>query len=435
MITQVASYTLYLSELTGKLVTDTDGENIGILVDLVASLQPNISRPVIAAIVVKRKGKELIIPSSDVMVLSAPVIPIKERIQDIKPYQPAEDDLFLVQDVLDKQIIDINGVRVVRVNDLELARIPDPVNVNGKHVDYVVSNVDISSVGILRRIGLTKVAKRFTSQFRDNPSRNVISWNEIELLHHGQFVRLKVPGEKIAELHPADLAEIISEMNRLQSDKFLESFDVKKLADTLEEVEPDFQASLVESMSDEKVADVLEEMSPDEAADLLAELPKERSEDLLELMEDEKAEDVSKLLAYPEDSAGGIMTTEFVVIQPDLTAEHAISILRVIAHDVETILYVYVVDIDDHLIGVFSLQDLLLAKSETQVKDFMNERVISVELLDERDHVAQIISKYNLLTVPVVDDQQHLLGIVTWDDALDEYIPPALKKRLPHFYH
>jgi magnesium transporter len=404
-------------------------------VDLVASLQPNISRPVIAAIVVKRKGKELIIPSSDVMVLSAPVIPIKERIQDIKPYQPAEDDLFLVQDVLDKQIIDINGVRVVRVNDLELARIPDPVNVNGKHVDYVVSNVDISSVGILRRIGLTKVAKRFTSQFRDNPSRNVISWNEIELLHHGQFVRLKVPGEKIAELHPADLAEIISEMNRLQSDKFLETFDVKKLADTLEEVEPDFQASLVESMSDEKVADVLEEMSPDEAADLLAELPKERSEDLLELMEDEKAEDVSKLLAYPEDSAGGIMTTEFVVIQPDLTAEHAISILRVIAHDVETILYVYVVDIDDHLIGVFSLQDLLLAKSETQVKDFMNERVISVELLDERDHVAQIISKYNLLTVPVVDDQQHLLGIVTWDDALDEYIPPALKKRLPHFYH
>jgi magnesium transporter len=435
MITQVASYTLYLSELTGKLVTDTDGENIGILVDLVASLQPNISRPVIAAIVVKRKGKELIIPSSDVMVLSAPVIPIKERIQDIKPYQPAEDDLFLVQDVLDKQIIDINGVRVVRVNDLELARIPDPVNVNGKHVDYVVSNVDISSVGILRRIGLTKVAKRFTSQFRDNPSRNVISWNEIELLHHGQFVRLKVPGEKIAELHPADLAEIISEMNRLQSDKFLESFDVKKLADTLEEVEPDFQASLVESMSDEKVADVLEEMSPDEAADLLAELPKERSEDLLELMEDEKAEDVSKLLTYPEDSAGGIMTTEFVVIQPDLTAEHAISILRVIARDVETILYVYVVDIDDHLIGVFSLQDLLLAKSETQVKDFMDERVISVELLDERDHVAQIISKYNLLTVPVVDDQQHLLGIVTWDDALDEYIPPALKKRLPHFYH
>ena len=435
MITQVASYTLYLSELTGKLVTDNDGEHIGILVDLVASFQPNISRPVIAAIVVKRKGKELIIPSSDVMVLSAPAIPIKERIQDIKPYQPAEDDLFLVQDVLDKQIIDINGVRVVRVNDLELARIPDPINVNGKHVGYVVSNVDISGVGILRRIGLTKVAKRFTSKFRDNPSRNVISWNEIELLHHGQFVRLKVPGEKIAELHPADLAEIISDMNRLQSDKFLETFDVKKLADTLEEVEPDFQASLVESMSDEKVADVLEEMSPDEAADLLAELPKERSEDLLELMEDEKAEDVSKLLTYPEDSAGGIMTTEFVVIQPDLTAEHAISILRVIAHDVETILYVYVVDIDDHLIGVFSLQDLLLAKSETQVKDFMNERVMSVELLDDRDHVAQIISKYNLLTVPVVDDQQHLLGIVTWDDALDEYIPPALKKRLPRFYH
>jgi len=419
---------IYLSELTGKLVTDTEGEHIGNLIDLVASSQPNISRPVIVAIVVKRKGKELIIPISDVIVLIRPVIPLKEYIQDIKPYQPAEDDLFLVQDVLDKQIIDINGVRVVRVNDLEIVR----VNEIGK---YVVNNVDISGIGILRRIGLEKVTQRITSKFKENPSRNVISWSEVELLHHDQFMRLKVPGDKIAELHPADVAEIVSDMNRLQSDKFLETLDVKQLADTLEEVEPDFQASLVEGMSDEKVADVLEEMAPDEAADLLAELPKERSEDLLELMEDEKAEDVSKLLTYPEDSAGGIMTTEFVAIQPDLTTEQAISILRLIAHDIETILYVYVVDPEDHLIGVFSLQDLILAKPETPVKDFMDEKAISVELLDDRDHVAQIISKYNLLTVPVVDDQHRLVGIVTWDDALDDFIPPALKKRLPRFYH
>jgi magnesium transporter len=419
---------IYLSELTGKLVTDTDGEHIGNLMDLVASSLPNISRPVIVAIVVKRKGKELIIPISDVIVLIRPIIPLKDRIQNIKPYQPTEDDLFLAQDVLDKQIIDINGVRVVRVNDLEIVR----VNEIGK---YVVNNVDISSMGILRRIGLEKFTQRFTSRFKENPSRNVISWNEVELLHHDQFMQLKVPGDKIADLHPADLADIITDMSRLQSDKFLEALDVKQLADTLEEVEPDFQASLVESMSDEKVADVLEEMAPDEAADLLAELPKERSEDLLDLMEDEDAEDVRKLLTYPEDSAGGIMTTEFVVIQPDLTSEQAIAMLRIIALDVETIFYVYVVDPEDHLIGVFSLQDLLLAKPEVTVKDFMNERVISVDLMDGREQVAQIISKYNLLTVPVVDDQKCLLGIVTWDDALDEFIPPALKKRLPRFYH
>jgi magnesium transporter len=419
---------IYLSELTGKLVTDTDGEHIGNLMDLVACSQPNISRPVIVAIVVKRKGKELVIPISDVIVLIRPIIPLKDRIQNIKPYQPTEDDLYLARDVLDKQIIDINGVRVVRVNDLEIVR----VNEIGK---YVVNNVDISSMGILRRIGLEKVTQRFTARFKENPSRNVISWNEVELLQHDKFMRLKVPGDKIADLHPADLADIITDMSRLQSDKFLEALDVKQLADTLEEVEPDFQASLVESMSDEKVADLLEEMAPDEAADLLAELPKERSEDLLDLMEDEDAEDVRKLLTYPEDSAGGIMTTEFVVIQPDLTSEQAIAMLRIIALDVETIFYVYVVDPDDHLIGVFSLQDLLLAKPEVTVKDFMDERVISVELMDGRDQVAQIISKYNLLTVPVVDDENHLLGIVTWDDALDEFIPPALKKRLPRFYH
>ena len=417
---------IYLSELTGKLVTDTDGERIGTLVDLVASFQPNIPRPVIVAIVVKRKGKELIISCSDVIVLIAPAIPIKESFQDIKSYQPAEDDLFLVHDVLDKQIIDINGVRVVRVNDLELVR------VNGK---YVVSNVDISGIGILRRIGLAKVTQRLISRFRDNPSRNVISWNEIELLHHDQLVRLKVPGEKIAELHPADLADIISDMNRFQSDKFLETLDVKQLADTLEEVEPDFQASLVEAMSDEKVADVLEEMAPDEAADLLAELSKERSEDLLELMEDEEAEDIRKLLAYPEDSAGGIMTTEFVAIRPDLTAEQAISALREIANKVETIIYVYVTDTDNHLMGVFSLQDLILAKPETTVEHFMNERILSVELSDSQDHVAQIISKYNLLAVPVIDNQQRLIGIVTSDDALDKIIPTKWKKQLPRFYH
>ena len=223
---------IYLSELTGKLVTDTDGEHIGNLMDLVACSQPNISRPVIVAIVVKRKGKELIIPISDVIVLIRPIIPLKDRIQNINPYHPTEDDLYLAQDVLDKQIIDINGVRVVRVNDLEIVR----VNEIGK---YVVNNVDISSMGILRRIGLEKVTQRFTSRFKENPSRNVISWNEVELLQHDKFMRLKVPGDKIADLHPADLADIITDMSRLQSDKFLEALDVKQLADTLEEVEPD----------------------------------------------------------------------------------------------------------------------------------------------------------------------------------------------------
>lgn len=248
-------------------------------------------------------------------------------------------------------------------------------------------------------------------------------------------MRLRVPGDKLSDLHPADLAEIISDLSPSESDKLLESFDVKTLADTLEEVEPDFQASLVEDMSDERVADVLEEMSPDEAADLLAELPEERSEDLLNLMQHEEASDVRKLLAYHEDSAGGIMNTEFVAVQPGLTTEQAIAVLRETAAEAETIYYIYVVDPEEHLLGVFSLRELVLAKPDTPVTDLMHRRVISVGLDDSQEEVAQAVSKYNLVAVPVVDEQNRLHGIVTADDALDKIIPTAWKKRLPRLYH
>jgi Mg/Co/Ni transporter MgtE len=208
----------------------------------------------------------------------------------------------------------------------------------------------------------------------------------------------------------------------------------RECAHTLEEVEPDFQASLVETMPDERVADVLEEMAPDEAADLLAELPEDRSEELLNLMERDEAEDVRKLLAYPEDSAGGIMTTEFMAVPPDLTADQAIAYLRENAHEAETIFYAYVTDRDGCLIGVFSLQDLVLAQPQTPVNEFMHQRLVSVNPLDSQDEVAQAISKYNLLAIPVVDEAGKIHGIVTADDALDKIIPTAWKKRLPRMY-
>ena len=236
------------------------------------------------------------------------------------------------------------------------------------------------------------------------------------------------------ELHPADVAEIISDLNRLQSGQFLEALDVEHLADALEEVEPEFQASLVEGMPDEKVADVLEEMEPDEAADLLAELPEERSQDLLALMEKEDADDVRMLLAYPEDSAGGIMTTEYAAVPPDITAAQAIQVLRETGSEAETIFYVYVTDEQEHLVGVFSLSALIFAQPDALVSEFMQKRLISVQLLDEQDEVAQIISKYDLLAVPVVDEENRLKGIVTADDALDKIIPTAWKKRLPRFF-
>jgi magnesium transporter len=230
--------------------------------------------------VVKGARGKLKIPFSDVAVLLAPAIALARSLGDVVPYEPGEHDLYLARDMLDKQIIDTNGVRVVRVNDLELAR------VNGH---FYVANVDIGGVGLLRRLGLARIAEKLAGRTRRGALPAMISWDDVELLPGDQSMRLRVPGDKITELHPADLAEILSDLTRAEGGKFLESLDVKTLADALEEVEPDFQASLVETMPDEKVADVLEEMAPDEAADLLAELPEERSQELLKLMEREDA--------------------------------------------------------------------------------------------------------------------------------------------------
>jgi CBS domain-containing protein/sporulation protein YlmC with PRC-barrel domain len=383
--------------------------------------------PQVMAIVVKRRGNPIIISINDVAVLLTPVIPLNKRIKDVVPYQPAEQDLYLVRDVLDKQIIDTNGVRVVRVNDLELARVNENI---------YISNVDIGGLGLLRRIGLINLSRRLSSSSKPGKALSgIISWDDVELLSGDQPMRLKVPGEKLSELHPADLAEIISDLNRNESSKFLETLDDKVVADTLEEVEPDFQASLVENMPDERVADLLEEMAPDEAADLLAELPKDRSQELLRLMETDEAADVRKLLTYPEDSAGGIMNTEFVSVPPDLTVVDTIKLLRETANEAETIYYIYVTDSENKLIGVFSLRQLVLSMPGLKVSEFMEDRVITVSLLDTQEVVAQVISKYNLLAVPVVDDDEHMHGIVTADDALDKIIPTAWKKRLPRLYH
>jgi len=416
----------FVSEIMGRPVSDIDGEKVGKVKDLLASSgSDNVVHPHINAIVVATAAGELMVPVTDVTALLAPAIPLKKHLQDITPYQPAPNDLYLVRDVLDKQIIDINGVRVVRVNDLELARVND---------DVYVSNVDVGGVGLIRRLGLKSLAKRTRSLGSVEKPAGVISWDDVELLSGDQPMRLKVPAEKLAELHPADLAEILSDLNRSEGRELLKKLDVETMADALEEVEPEFQASLVEEMPNEQVADVLEEMAPDEAADLLAELPEDRSKELLQLMETEDAAPVKFLLTYPDESAGGIMNTEFVTVRPDWTAAQVLEHLRQNASEAETIYYIYVTDEAHHLQGVFSLRRLVLAKPKAQAKDFMEDRVVTVNLLDTQNDCAQIVSKYNLLALPVVDDQRVLHGIISAGDALDKIIPTAWKKRLPRMY-
>jgi sporulation protein YlmC with PRC-barrel domain len=287
---------LYASEFIGRPVVDADGKRIGKLRDLIAIRHGDVPHPQLIAIEVKQPSGIVYIPMHDVAALISLAIPLKKRFSEITPYSPQAEDFHLVRDVLDKQIIDTDGMRVVRVNDLQLTR------VNGS---VYIANVDVSGAGLIRRLGLGGLADRLSSRPRASDLPSTISWDNIELLSSDQPMRLKVPSSRMADLHPADLAEILSDLTRQEGSKILETLDIETLADTLEEVEPEFQVSLIERMPDDRVADVLEEMAPDEAADLLAELPQDRKHELLELMEDDEAEDVRKLMTFPEDTAGG----------------------------------------------------------------------------------------------------------------------------------
>ncbi len=415
----------FLSEILGRTVTDLDGAVLGKIEDVIARERDGFPHPAVDAILVESRGQTRLVPSGSVLSLFTPSIPLRSRADELPAYILGGEDIYLSRDVLDKQIIDTDGARVVRVNDLELVR------VNGT---LYVTNVDVGLRGILRRSGMESLARAVSSALRLRLPENSISWDNVELLRHDQFMRLRVPAESIAELHPADVAEIISDLNRLETGQLLEALDVEQVADTLEHVETEFQVELVENMPDEKLADLLEEMEPDEAADLLAELPEDRSRRLVSLMEKEDADDVRLLLKYPEDSAGGIMTTSYAYVSPEMTAAQAIQSLRKMADDVETFAYIYVLDATDHLQGVFELTNLLFAEPQTPVSEFMQARVRTVQALDDQDDVAQTITKYDLLAVPVTDENNLMLGIVIADDALDKIIPTAWKKRLPRFY-
>ncbi|MEN6572512.1 MAG: CBS domain-containing protein [Anaerolineaceae bacterium] len=415
----------FISHLINRPVVDSEGEALGRVDEIYAVQSEGMTHPKVTALAVRNKGILNYYPISEVTVLFSPVIPLAHPAGKLEKYTLTNEELPLIQDILDKQILDTNGIRVVRVNDLEITR------VNG---DYYVSNVDIGSAGIMRRMGVAKPLEGLINQIAKRNPQNFISWDYVEPLRHDEFMHLTVPVDKIKDLHPADIAELISDMSHSESGQLLESLDIEHLADALEEVEPDFQATLVQNMTDEKVADVLDEMSPDEAADLLAEMPKERSEDLLELMQDEERDDVKLLLSYPDDSAGGLMTTDLVTVAPDLTANQAIDAIRGFKEEVDSVIYVYVVDNENHLLGTFSLSDLIFATPRTRVNDFMRTKVVTANVLEKQDELAQVVSKYNLQALPVVDDENRLMGMVTADDALDKIIPTAWKKRLPRFY-
>ncbi len=420
---------LYVSQMQNRQVWDAWGQPVGRCADVLIGAVDRNFPPVRALLLhggAPEKGDRFI-PASCVSSLY-PSITLNVPQDKCPTYTPAGDELRLLDRVLDRQIVDTEGRRVVRVNDLQLARVGE---------QYCLTGVDVGGRGLLRRLGIEGLGQALARLLGRSWQTGVIPWEDVAPLHQEDPLRLRVSHDRIVQLPPADLAAILNDLDLHTGAALMETFSNETLADALEESPAEVQVAVLSHMEPERAADILEEMDPDEAADLLADLPEQTSEQLLSLMEDDEAAEVRSLLVFPEDSAGGIMTTEFAHAPIGLHAGELLDYLRHSedAGDDEVMYYVYLVDEDHRLCGVISLRDLVMAPPDADLTPWINLDPVTVTSYTPQKEVAYIVAKYDLLAVPVVDPENGaLLGIVTVDDAVDTVLPTAWKKRLPRFF-
>jgi len=416
----------YLSDLMRMNVLDRDGKIVGPLRDI--AVRPGDAFPLVTKLLLRRRGQRepFAVPWGAVRSVSAESITLLQALDQIQSAQRGDDEVLLVDSVLDKQIVDIQGHRVVKVNDLKLGSVRGEVRLVAAAV---------GTRGLLRRLSLEGLALRLWGWFGRRPHERLISWEHVHSLDPtSQQLRLDLERDRLRLLHPADLADILGELSAVDRAAVVSSLDEETAAAAMEEMDFDLQKAVLESVEDEKAADILEEIDPDDAADLMGDLPKERADQLLELMEPEEASEVKELLKYPDDTAGGLMTPEFVAVPAGMTAQEAIGYLRRAGEEAETIYYCYVLDAGNRLIGVFSLRDLIVAPPTRVIDEIMARDVVSVQPDTSHADTAGLIARYNLLAIPVVDENGRLLGIVTVDDAMDAVLPSRLKKQLPKVF-
>ncbi len=415
---------LYLSQAIGRPVRDRQDEPIGKVADLIVAVGEPY--PPVTGLVVQTEGRRIFVPWSSVASLDEGGARLRTRTIDIDKFRQRPDEILLRENLLDKQIVDIDGRKVVRVNDLRLDEA-------GGVLRLVA--VDVGGAGLLRRLGIAGPFRTLARNLRLSVPEKYIDWEDVAPVETSvASIKLRVPHQGLAELHPADLATIIDQLAPRDRAGVLASLDDEAAADAIEEMEPETQVEVLEDLAPARAADILEEMSPDDAADLVADLSESARDEILALMERDEAAEVQELLGYPEDTAGGIMTTEFVAVPETLTAAETIDRLRELEPDAETIYYVYVTDDEGRLVGVLSLRDLIVAPPDTPISEVMIREPVAVGVLADQDEVAEVVAHYNLLAVPVVDDDGRLAGIVTVDDAIDTVLPTAWKKRLPRLF-
>lgn len=410
---------LFASEILRKPVLDPKGEELGRVKDLVIIKGEPL--PKVSALIIERKKGMLRLPWSDLNIFNKRIISANVYGEVLQQYEFNEEDLLLVRDILDKQIVDANGAKVVRVNDIKL---------EGLNTEAVLIAVDVGMRGILRRLGVERGGEDLMKLFKRHLPYNLISWNYIQPLQPKlTTISLTVPRQMVSELHPADIAEIISQVSHKEGASFFKGLDVETAAEALSELQPETQVEIISGMEPDKAADIIEEMPPDEAADVLSDLPADKAKEILESIEKEEAEDIQELMGHEEDTAGGIMTNEFISYHPETTIKKAIEDFRKNAEEVETVYYIYVVDADEKLVGVISLRELLLAPLDAKLSDIMETKLKMVTPETDEGEVAEIISKYNIVALPVVDTEGYMLGIVAIDDVIDRILPPAAKRK------
>jgi len=403
-------FVLFLTHILNQPVVDAAGVRLGWVEDLVLNgldLFPRVN-----AIVLARRGQGAVfVPWEAVDEFEHRVVRLNTTREGLPTLPLADDAVFLRRDILDKQIVDIHGRKVVRVNDLQLAPIDDELR---------LVSADIGVSGLLRRLALERPVRSVARSLNRPLPERLIPWNYVEGLEtEWPSVKLSVPRRRLRDLPPPDIADIIAQLHPADRGEVLRQFDDETLADALPHLEDEVQAEVILAMPEERASDILEILPPDEAADVLGEMAEDQAERILHLMEPEDAEDVRELLQYDEDTAGGRMTTEYLALMEGQTAGQAMTQLHTMAPDAETIYYVYVIDGAGRLRGVLSLRDLITATDDTPLVELTNHNVIAVNVYDDQETVARELNHYHLLAVPVTDDEDVLLGIVTVDDVLD----------------
>jgi len=408
--------TLALSELLGATVYDPSGAPSGRVREVTMTPQEDRSR--ISALIVRTKSGNRILSVAAVSAINGG-IRASTAAEDWPAANGTEGLFLLERDLLDQQVIDINGRKVVRVNDVDL-QIDAFKGASPSQPVLRVHSVDVGARGAVRRLLRGIAPKPALHALLGRIPPHTIPWNFVDVIETdpARRVKLKISHDGLAKLHPADIADIVEELAPDERQAVFQTLDEETAAEALEEVEPKVQKAIVESLDSGRAADIVEEMNPDAAADLLGELPEERTEQILVQMEPEAQQDVVELLEHREETAAGRMTTEFLALPVTATVQNAIDSMREFEGGIEAVSTIYLVDSHGTLVGAVPLPRIVLVPASTPMLSLTQEPLIlSHEGVDEKE-VAELFDKYNLITLPVVDEHNKLTGVITSDDVI-----------------